>query len=114
MEANDENEIACSFAFGWKRGIRARGGGSGDRSGTGLPCLRLLCSAASGLCSARGLRSTGAGAELRMGGWLLVSLRRAIRVARRLLGSSAICRRGLGGPALLRASVVRRALAPLI
>src|SRR5208282_379741 len=111
VEAINENEIVCSFAFGWKRVVRPCGGWSRRWNRAGLPGVRLLCSAASGLCTTGNLRSTRPGSQLRVGRWLLVSLRRPVCG---LLGSPAVCGRSLGGAALLRTSLVRRTLAVII
>src|ERR1700761_4066098 len=108
----DENEINGSLVLSWKCGLccTSRGGRRGcwRRSG-----LWLLCCPASAPSGRGCLYSTLAWCWIFLGWRLLVPERGTLCVARGLLGPTAVLQRALGGPALLRPSLLRRLLAAL-
>src|SRR5450432_257162 len=100
---NNEIEVTGTGTFG--SGFRVRR----NACGGWLWESRVWTSAAAPRC----LRGALSGSRIFMGGWLLVSVRSPLRVARRLLGPATLHAGILGSTALLRPSLLPRILAPV-
>src|ERR1022692_3788217 len=98
-----ENQIARRSIIGRKLAVRRAARGRWNWGG------RICGSRAGG-----GLCTASARSRIRLGWWLPVPGWRALRLARRLLDSPAVCPRLLGRAALLRPSVLPRLLAPIV
>src|SRR5579863_10772391 len=113
MEEN-ENQAARTFLAGRRVPVRrALLSGCWRRSGWLLPLRRLLHGrAAPGgrLRTPAGLRSPW----LYVGQRLLLPGRHTLDLAHGLLGSAAVCRRGMVRPPLVRRTLLRRRLAPSV